>query len=36
MFCSNNYLNLSNHPRLIQAAVDAAKNMERVLVQLEQ
>src|SRR4030043_94815 len=25
MLCSNNYLNLSNHPRLIQAAVDAAK-----------
>ena len=24
MFCSNNYLNLSNHPRLIQAAKDAA------------
>jgi len=25
MLCSNNYLNLSNHPRLIQAAVDSAK-----------
>jgi glycine C-acetyltransferase len=25
MFCSNNYLNLSNHPRLIQAARDAAE-----------
>ena len=25
MLCSNNYLNLSNHPRLIQAAIDAAK-----------
>jgi glycine C-acetyltransferase len=25
MLCSNNYLNLSNHPRLIQEAVDAAK-----------
>jgi len=25
MLCSNNYLSLSNHPRLIQAAVDAAK-----------
>ena len=25
MLCSNNYLNLSNHPRLIQAASDAAK-----------
>jgi glycine C-acetyltransferase len=24
MFCSNNYLNLSNHPRLIKAAKDAA------------
>lgn len=24
MLCSNNYLNLSNHPRLIQASVDAA------------
>ncbi len=24
MFCSNNYLNLSNHPRLIKAAQDAA------------
>jgi glycine C-acetyltransferase len=24
MFCSNNYLNLSNHPRLIRAAKDAA------------
>ena len=27
MLCSNNYLNLSNHPRLIKEAVDAAKNM---------
>ena len=27
MLCSNNYLNLSNHPRLIQAAVDAAKKL---------
>ena len=26
MFCSNNYLNLSNHPRLIEAAVNAAKS----------
>jgi glycine C-acetyltransferase len=25
MLCSNNYLNLSNHPRLIQEAIDAAK-----------
>jgi glycine C-acetyltransferase len=25
MLCSNNYLNLSNHPKLIQAATDAAK-----------
>ena len=25
MLCSNNYLNLSNHPRLIKAAIDAAK-----------
>jgi len=25
MLCSNNYLNLSNHPKLIQGAVDAAK-----------
>jgi len=25
MLCSNNYLNLSNHPRLIQASIDAAK-----------
>jgi len=25
MLCSNNYLNLSNHPRLIQSAIDAAK-----------
>ena len=25
MLCSNNYLNLSNHPRLIKAAMDAAK-----------
>ena len=25
MLCSNNYLNLSNHPRLVQGAVDAAK-----------
>ena len=25
MLCSNNYLNLSNHPRLIQVAIDAAK-----------
>jgi len=24
MLCSNNYLNLSNHPRLIKAAIDAA------------
>jgi len=27
MFCSNNYLNLSNHPKIIQASIDAAKNM---------
>ncbi len=27
MLCSNNYLNLSNHPRLIQAAIDAAKKL---------
>ena len=26
MLCSNNYLNLSNHPRLIKGAIDAAKN----------
>lgn len=25
MLCSNNYLNLSNHPKLIQASIDAAK-----------
>jgi len=25
MLCSNNYLSLSNHPRLIQGAIDAAK-----------
>jgi len=25
MLCSNNYLNLSNHPKLIQASVDASK-----------
>jgi len=25
MLCSNNYLNLSNHPKLIQSVVDAAK-----------
>ncbi len=25
MLCSNNYLNLSNHPRLIQGAINAAK-----------
>ena len=25
MLCSNNYLNLSNHPRLIQGAIDATK-----------
>ena len=25
MLCSNNYLNLSNHPRLVKGAVDAAK-----------
>jgi glycine C-acetyltransferase len=25
MLCSNNYLNLSNHPRLIKEAIDAAK-----------
>jgi len=25
MFCSNNYLNLSNHPKIIQASIDAAK-----------
>ena len=25
MFCSNNYLNLSNHPRLIQGAIDGPK-----------
>ena len=25
MLCSNNYLNLSNHPRLIQGAIDAAR-----------
>lgn len=25
MMCSNNYLNLSNHPRLIQSAIDWAK-----------
>ena len=25
MLCSNNYLNLSNHPRLIQEAIDATK-----------
>jgi glycine C-acetyltransferase len=27
MLCSNNYLNLSNHPRLIQGAVNAAKKL---------
>ena len=26
MLCSNNYLNLSNHPRLIQAAIDATRS----------
>ena len=26
MLCSNNYLNLSNHPKLIKAAVDATKS----------
>lgn len=26
MLCSNNYLNLSNHPKLIQASIDAAKS----------
>jgi glycine C-acetyltransferase len=25
MLCSNNYLNLSNHPRIIKGAIDAAK-----------
>ena len=25
MLCSNNYLNLSNHPRLIKESIDAAK-----------
>lgn len=25
MLCSNNYLNLSNHPKIIQASIDAAK-----------
>lgn len=25
MLCSNNYLNLSNHPRLVRGAIDAAK-----------
>ena len=25
MLCSNNYLNLSNHPRLVKGAIDAAK-----------
>jgi glycine C-acetyltransferase len=25
MLCSNNYLNLSNHPRIVQSAIDAAK-----------
>ncbi len=25
MLCSNNYLNLSNHPRLIKSSIDAAK-----------
>ena len=25
MLCSNNYLNLSNHPKLIKAAIEAAK-----------
>ena len=25
MLCSNNYLNLSNHPRLIKGAIEAAK-----------
>jgi glycine C-acetyltransferase len=27
MLCSNNYLNLSNHPRLIQGAIDSAKKL---------
>jgi glycine C-acetyltransferase len=27
MLCSNNYLNLSNHPRLIKGAVDAANKL---------
>ncbi len=26
MLCSNNYLNLSNHPRIINEAIDATKN----------
>jgi len=26
MLCSNNYLNLSNHPKLVQASLDAAKS----------
>jgi len=26
MLCSNNYLNLSNHPKLIKAAIDATKS----------
>ncbi len=26
MLCSNNYLNLSNHPKLIEASVKAAKS----------
>jgi glycine C-acetyltransferase len=25
MLCSNNYLNLSNHPRLVKGAIEAAK-----------
>ncbi|RLG70549.1 MAG: 8-amino-7-oxononanoate synthase, partial [Methanobacteriota archaeon] len=25
MLCSNNYLNLTNHPKLIQGAIEAAK-----------
>jgi len=27
MLCSNNYLNLSNHPKLIQSSIDAAKKI---------
>lgn len=32
-FCSNDYLGLANHPKLIEAFVDAAQTMVWVVVQ---